>query len=146
MILALGLPAVPPCSLGYKRHSELVRDRKPQMARRLRRTGGRWEEERSEFVFGADSKGLFTLAWLHQLYTEWKDNLAELVSKHFPGATISEGTGVWKGKKEKSARIEILTQSKDLASFKALAKLFTAETSTFWLSVVSVLPLLREIY
>ena len=47
--------------------------------------------------------------------------MAELVSKHFPGATISEGIGVWKGKTEKSARIEIVTESKDLPAFKALA-------------------------
>jgi hypothetical protein len=57
-----------------------------------------------------------------RLYTEYKDNLANLVLKHFSGATILPGTGIWQGGKEQSACIEIASDSADMNPFKALAE------------------------
>src|SRR2546427_10011457 len=61
------------------------------------------------------------MPWLLTLYTEWKSNLPNLVTKHFPGATLQKGIGIWRGGKEKSAAIEIISEKSILEPFKALA-------------------------
>src|SRR2546426_2036164 len=62
------------------------------------------------------------MPWLLTLYTEWKSNLPNLVTKHFPGATLQKGIGIWRGGKENSAAIEVISEKPILDSFKALAK------------------------
>ena len=44
----------------------------------------------------------------YRLYTETKPNLLELVSRYFPGATLIPAIGLWTGKTEDSAVIEIV--------------------------------------
>ncbi|MDO8632239.1 MAG: hypothetical protein Q7R41_17280 [Phycisphaerales bacterium] len=43
-----------------------------------------------------------------KLYTERRDNLTEIVARHFDGATLTPATGLWRGKTEASMVIEII--------------------------------------
>lgn len=45
-----------------------------------------------------------------RLYTESRPNLADIVARHFEGATLLSGTGLWQGKTENCTVIEIVTE------------------------------------
>jgi len=47
-----------------------------------------------------------------RIYTEHKNNLAELTAKYFDGFTLLNAIGYWRNLKEKSAIIEIATNNK----------------------------------
>lgn len=54
----------------------------------------------------------------YTLFTEDLGNLGSLVSKYFDGFTLTETKGSWKGRYEKSVRIEILnSKNEDLAVY-----------------------------
>jgi hypothetical protein len=47
----------------------------------------------------------------YTLYTETKDNLTDLISKYFKGATINNtNIGLWEGKKESCTKIELIIE------------------------------------
>lgn len=46
---------------------------------------------------------------LYRIYTEKRDNVAEIVAQHWDAFTILEGTGYWAGERESSLVVEILT-------------------------------------
>ena len=48
----------------------------------------------------------------YRLYTEACGNVAEIVSQYFEGFTLFEVRGYWKGKAEKTAVVEIVTQNR----------------------------------
>ena len=50
---------------------------------------------------------------LYRLYTERFDNLASLVSRHFDDATLYDTVGIWQGKTELAAVVEIVTDNVD---------------------------------
>ena len=58
---------------------------------------------------------------LFTIYTEKKDNLPELVGRYFTGATILYGVGLWEGKQEECALIQIIGSPADLQSIIFLA-------------------------
>lgn len=60
-------------------------------------------------------------AILFRLYTEWADNLVELVSRYFGDATIIPTIGIWRGETEDGAVIEIVGTVADLQSVTHLA-------------------------
>ena len=50
---------------------------------------------------------------LYHLYTEYRPNLPEIVSRHFDGFTLLQGAGYWLGNSEASAILEILVPTSD---------------------------------
>lgn len=56
-----------------------------------------------------------------RLYTEDRANIAELVSRHFDGASIQTVTGLWRGQTERGAVVEIVGRSDDGNRIVALA-------------------------
>jgi hypothetical protein len=55
----------------------------------------------------------------YHLHTENLPNVPEIVSRHFPGFTLTRAEGYWRGISESSAIIEITTT--DVAAITALA-------------------------
>jgi hypothetical protein len=47
----------------------------------------------------------------YRLYTERFANLGEIASRHFDGFTIVDSVGYWKGQREDSAIIEVVTDA-----------------------------------
>ena len=45
---------------------------------------------------------------LYRLYTERRDNLAELTARYFPGFTLLDGVGFWDNVHEETTIIEII--------------------------------------
>lgn len=50
----------------------------------------------------------------YRIYTEAKPNVEALASKIFDGFTVYKAVGYWKGKKESSIVIEVLSESLDI--------------------------------
>lgn len=59
---------------------------------------------------------------IYRLYTERFDNLAPIVCRYFDGATLFETIGIWQGKTELAACIEILGADDDLDQVLLLAE------------------------
>ncbi len=76
----------------------------------------------------------------YRLYTEIRPNLQALVSSHFEGATIFYAEGLWQGKPEQSAIIEIVGSVEDLARVRSLALLIriTNDQTTVMLTMTAV--------
>lgn len=55
----------------------------------------------------------------YHLHTEYRRNLASIVSRHFANFTILRGTGYWKGGSEPSALVEVVTDNR--SAVEALA-------------------------
>lgn len=62
-----------------------------------------------------------------RIYTENKPNVASLVGDYFPAFTLFDASGYWKGQKESSSVIEIMTE--DQSKVKALAERIKLENS-----------------
>lgn len=45
----------------------------------------------------------------HEIYTEYKEGIEEIVNQYFRGYNLTSCTGYWEGAKEKSAIITICT-------------------------------------
>lgn len=58
---------------------------------------------------------------VYSLYTETRDNLIELVSRYFPGATLYNATGLYEGITEPATEIRILAIDLDLQRIVHLA-------------------------
>lgn len=48
----------------------------------------------------------------YRIYTEDLGNIPEIVSQYFHGFTVFEAIGYWKGKREKTAVVEIVTNER----------------------------------
>ena len=59
---------------------------------------------------------------VYRLYTERFDNLAPIVCRYFDGATLFETIGIWQGKTELAACIEILGTGDDHSTVLLLAE------------------------
>lgn len=53
-------------------------------------------------------------ATVFRLYTTEQPNLATLTARYFDGATITAGIGLWKGKTEPAAVVEIIGTKRDM--------------------------------
>ena len=58
---------------------------------------------------------------VYRLYTETRDNLVELVSRYFDGATLLHGIGIWQGNHEDATIVEVIATSADLQRIVNLA-------------------------
>jgi hypothetical protein len=56
----------------------------------------------------------------YRIYTESKDNIADLVSKFFDNFTLYHGTGYYKGISENSVTIEIILPLQDTENIDKL--------------------------
>jgi len=68
-----------------------------------------------------------TASVVYRLYTETRDNLADIIARYFPGATLTHGSGIWtddaNGKLvfERSTVVEIVATRDDLQRIANLA-------------------------
>jgi len=79
---------------------------------------GAWD---SAILAREQERKALNTAIVYRLYTEDRPGLLVLISRYFSGATILYGSGLWLGKVEAGAVIEILATSNDLQSIIHLA-------------------------
>ena len=79
---------------------------------------GAWD---SAILAREQERKALNTAIVYRLYTEDAPGLLALISRYFSGATILYGSGLWLGKVEAGAVIEILATSNDLQSIIHLA-------------------------
>ena len=79
---------------------------------------GAWD---SAILAREQERKALNTAIVYRLYTEDAPGLLVLISRYFSGATILYGSGLWMGKVEAGAVIEILATSNDLQSIIHLA-------------------------
>lgn len=48
----------------------------------------------------------------YRIYTEDLGNIPEIVSQYFEGFTVFEAVGYWKGKREKTSVVEVITNER----------------------------------
>ena len=49
---------------------------------------------------------------IYRIYTEDLGNIPEIVSQYFDGFTVFEAVGYWKGQREKTAVVELVTDER----------------------------------
>lgn len=59
---------------------------------------------------------------VYRIYTETRDNLVQLVSRYFEGATLYSAVGLWEGQTEPSTTVEIIGVPSDRTRVLQLAR------------------------